>query len=60
MIPTILITALLAVIVVAIIAGEIRARKKGKCTCGGNCASCGGCCGINGSGNTNSRSFPNH
>ncbi len=43
---TIIITALIVVAVVAIIAVDIRNKKKGKssCSCGGSCSSCGGGC----------------
>ena len=41
---TILITLVLIAIVVLIIRGLVRQKKQGKSSCGGNCASCGGCC----------------
>ena len=43
---TILIIAVLVLIVLLIIRGIIRDRKKGKHICGGNCGSCGHVCDI--------------
>lgn len=45
MLATVLITALIAGLVFAILANEIRKRKKGQpsCSCGGNCGLCQGC-----------------
>jgi hypothetical protein len=45
MIPTIIIASVIAVIFIAIVANEIRKKKKGipSCSCGGNCAACGIC-----------------
>ena len=36
--------AAIAAMVVLLIRSMIRDRKAGKSACGGNCASCGGCC----------------
>jgi len=40
--PTIIVAAVIAVIFIAIVAGEIRKRKSGKggCSCGGSCGGC--------------------
>ena len=45
-IATIVICAILVVMVVAIVAGLIRDKKKGRSSCGGNCGHCpmGGQC----------------
>lgn len=40
---TILISLVLAAAVAAIIAGLVRDKRKGKSSCGGNCASCHAC-----------------
>ena len=45
---TIVITLLLALVVTFIIRNMILDRKKGKRTCGGNCASCGKPCSMYG------------
>ena len=39
------IVAILVLVVGLAIRGMIRDRKAGKCSCGGNCASCGACSG---------------
>ena len=43
MIPTIIISAVIAVIFVAIVVNEIKKKKNGthSCSCGGNCGACG-------------------
>ena len=53
--PTIIITALIAVIFLAIVITEIRNRKKGKhsCSCGGSCGSCGMDCSCHSTSNPN-------
>ncbi len=45
MIPTIIISAVIGLVFVAIVVNEIIKRKKGKpsCSCGGNCGACGLC-----------------
>ena len=43
-IGTILISLLLLAAVALIIRSMMRDKKQGKSSCGGNCASCGGCC----------------
>ena len=42
---TIIVASVIGVVVLLIIAGEIRKKIKGKpsCTCGGNCGACGIC-----------------
>ncbi len=48
MIPTIILTILIAVVVSAVIIKGIKNKKEGKhsCSCGGNCAACPmSCCG---------------
>ena len=40
---TILIALALAAVVVLILRGLLRDRRKGKHSCGGNCGACGGC-----------------
>ena len=42
--PTILVTLVIAAVFVLIVIREIRSRKNGKPSCGGNCGSCGGNC----------------
>lgn len=46
---TIIITAVIAILFIAVIANEIIKKKKGKpsCSCGGNCGACGLCHGYN-------------
>ena len=44
-ISTILVSLVLLAVVILIVRGMIRDKKQGKSSCGGNCASCGGCCG---------------
>ena len=41
---TIIICLVLAVIVGLIIYFQVKNRKNGKCACGHDCGSCGGCC----------------
>ncbi len=41
---TIIISLILLAVVAAIIISMIRDRKKGKSSCGCDCAHCGGCC----------------
>lgn len=43
-IGTILISLVLLAVVALIIRSMMRDKKQGKSSCGGNCASCGGCC----------------
>ena len=45
--PTVIVLAAVAVIFVTIIAIQIRRCKKGGCSCGGDCGSCGGACNMN-------------
>lgn len=44
--PTLIILAIVATVFVAIVATEIRNKKRGKnsCSCGGNCGNCGAGC----------------
>ena len=46
LIPTIIVSAIIAVIFVAIVYSEIRKRQKGQgsCSCGGSCSTCGAGC----------------
>jgi len=39
--PTIIIGLIILAAFVAVIVSSVRNRKKGKCTCGGSCGSCG-------------------
>lgn len=39
--PTIIISLIIIAAVIAVIVSSVRNRKKGKCTCGGSCGSCG-------------------
>lgn len=41
---TIVVCIILITIAVLIIRKLIRDRKEGKCSCGGNCSGCSGCC----------------
>lgn len=41
--PTIIVAALLAVVLLAIVAFSIKKKGKGGCSCGGNCGSCDHC-----------------
>lgn len=43
-ISTILVSLMLLAVVILIVRSMIRDKKQGKSSCGGNCASCGGCC----------------
>lgn len=43
-IGTILISLVLLAVVALIIRSMVHDKKQGKSSCGGNCASCGGCC----------------
>lgn len=47
---TIIISAVLLLVVSAVIAGMVRGKRKGKSSCGCGCASCpaGSCCAMNG------------
>lgn len=49
--PTILVSAVLLIILAAIVRGAVRAKKKGRSFCGcasgcsgGSCSACSGCC----------------
>lgn len=48
---TIIVSAVLIIMVAAVITSMIRGKKKGKSSCGCGCASCpaGSCCAMNGS-----------
>jgi hypothetical protein len=39
--PTAIILLIIVAAVVAVIVSSVRNRKKGKCSCGGSCGSCG-------------------
>lgn len=40
---TVIVTAVLVVIVAAIVFSMVKGKKNGKHTCGGDCVHCGGC-----------------
>ena len=42
--PTVIITSIIALTVIAIIVNEIRKRKKGKCSCDCSCCAMRGSC----------------
>ena len=42
---TILVSLVLLAVVILVVCIMMRDKKQGKSSCGGNCASCGGCCG---------------
>ncbi len=45
MLPTIIISSLIGIAVIAVVANEIIKKKNGRpsCSCGGNCGACGLC-----------------
>lgn len=47
---TIIVSAVLLLVVAAVIAGMVRGKRKGKSSCGCGCAGCpaGSCCAMNG------------
>lgn len=47
---TIIVSAVLILVVVAVIASMVRSKRRGKSSCGCGCASCsaGSCCAMNG------------